>query len=304
MILRIFKSIKAKIASAVIKIGIASIIWRFFVILLIPVFWIFNSSKLFWEFVEYVGAGIVTLGVIGEYLKEFKRFPKDEEKRKKFAEWSVIVLIFGLVIELLGLVRTSQMTGLQIASLELTNTTLQAQIAETRTNLDPQNANISEMSATVIFFVKKADFNELTNWAGEFPRQVGTMYLMKAMNDWGPGFDVLTSDNFVRESAMIFGEPNARDNLRYDLRFHSENWGVFIGVEKPVKTIDEVHCIRMDVNFLPNGAKISDGGIELVFNNTHKLFHILPQSDTQMPDGTPHFPYKIFATNVVESSRK
>jgi hypothetical protein len=116
--LRIFKSIRAKIASAVIKNGAISISWYILLFLLSVASWIFWPSKVFWEFVEYIGAGIVTIGVIGEYVKEFKEFPKDVEKRKRFAEWSVIILIFGLVVELFGLVRTSQISAFEIAELK------------------------------------------------------------------------------------------------------------------------------------------------------------------------------------------
>src|SRR5437667_6104482 len=93
---------------------------RIFAVLAIPAVFMFcfGSSKLVWEFVEYFGASIVTIGVVGEYIKEFKEWPKDPEKRKKFAERSVILLIFGLVIELLGLVKTTQISGREIAELE------------------------------------------------------------------------------------------------------------------------------------------------------------------------------------------
>jgi hypothetical protein len=147
--LKIFKSIKAKIANAVIKNGIISIIWRISIVLLIFSFWFFRSSKLFWEFVEYIGAGIVTLGVIGEYLKEFKEFPKDVEKRKKFAEWSVIVLIFGLVIELLGLVRTTQLSGDEIVSLETTNVQISLTVEKLRKQNDEFEAKAKDRRITM-----------------------------------------------------------------------------------------------------------------------------------------------------------
>jgi hypothetical protein len=82
-----------------------------------------------------------------------------------------------------------------------------------------------------------------------------------------------------------------------------------MGFERPVKEIDNVHWVRMDINFLPNGVKISDGAIELVANNFHKFFHIFPQCDTNIPDGTIQngsqiFPYMIYATNFDESATK
>jgi len=71
----------------------------------------------FWEAVEYIATGIVILGAIGEYLAEFRRFPKEQHKREQFAKLSALVLIAGLAVELVGLVRTSQLSGQIIAEL-------------------------------------------------------------------------------------------------------------------------------------------------------------------------------------------
>jgi hypothetical protein len=165
--LRIFKSIKAKIASAVIKIGAISISWYILLLLLSAVSWIFWPSKVFWEFVEYIGAAIVTFGVIGEYLKEFKEFPKDIEKRGKFAEWSVIVLIFGLVIELFGLVRTSQISAFEIAKLKQPRTFDMGQIEAIENSLNGAMrgkiliSHVNEAGANSLAYIVGVVFGEL-----------------------------------------------------------------------------------------------------------------------------------------------
>jgi hypothetical protein len=71
----------------------------------------------FWEAVESIATGFVILGAIGEYLAEFRRFPNEQHKREQFAKLSALVLIAGLAVELVGLVRTSQLSGQIIAEL-------------------------------------------------------------------------------------------------------------------------------------------------------------------------------------------
>jgi len=97
-----------------------------------------------------------------------------------------------------------------------------------------------------------------------------------------------------------FSDKQPLDNLRVD--FKQACTVLNMGNESPVKQIDNIHWVRVDINFLTNGAPISGGAIELVANNFHKFFSIPPQTDTNPPDGTiigeTHFPYLIFATNV------
>jgi hypothetical protein len=87
------------------------LIWSFLSLL--------RSSLRFWEWVEYCATGVVILGCVGEYLAEFKHFPRDSEKRHWFAKRSLLLLIAGLSIELLALVRTSQLTGEIVAGLNV-----------------------------------------------------------------------------------------------------------------------------------------------------------------------------------------
>jgi hypothetical protein len=70
-----------------------------------------------WELAEYIGAAVVFLGVLGEYLAEFHVFQhkEDEKRRRKVTRWSTLALLGGLALELLGLVRTSQLYRVEIA---------------------------------------------------------------------------------------------------------------------------------------------------------------------------------------------
>ena len=65
----------------------------------------------FWEWVEYSAAAIVFGGAIGEFISEFTRWPENKYKREQVGKVSALILIVGLAAELIGLVRTSQISG-------------------------------------------------------------------------------------------------------------------------------------------------------------------------------------------------
>ncbi len=77
-----------------------------------------RSSLKSWEIFEYSAAGIVLLGVIGEYVAEFTGWAADRGIEKKLSKISTLVLIVGIAGEGIGLFRTSQLSGELIASLE------------------------------------------------------------------------------------------------------------------------------------------------------------------------------------------
>jgi hypothetical protein len=74
-------------------------------------------SIAFWEIAEYIGTLLVIVGAIGEYFAEFRNIPSDECRRKRLEKCWARVLIVGLAIELLGLVRTSQLNSQIVATL-------------------------------------------------------------------------------------------------------------------------------------------------------------------------------------------
>jgi hypothetical protein len=49
--------------------------------------------------IGYIATAVVILGCIGEYPVEFKDFPADPRKRRRFAKRSLLLLIAGLVVE-------------------------------------------------------------------------------------------------------------------------------------------------------------------------------------------------------------
>jgi type IV pilus biogenesis protein CpaD/CtpE len=71
-----------------------------------------------WEWFGYISTAIVFLGCVGEFVAEFTSLPKSKESRDKLALLSLIVLIVGIAGELLGTVRTSQLSGQITANIE------------------------------------------------------------------------------------------------------------------------------------------------------------------------------------------
>src|SRR5208282_5658559 len=151
---------------------------------------------------------------------------------------------------------------------------------------DPRNANISDMSATAILIVMGTGFNDPTN--KDIHGRVATMTLWNNDKEAAP-VDSLNSDSFTRNDfSVLWGNPNSSNSREYGVRFHSFNFRAFNGLETPVKAIDDVRFARMDIYFLPHGSVIAAGGVDLVVNNTHRLFQIdTNRSDFKNP-GPPY----------------
>src|SRR5262245_315050 len=82
-----------------------------------------NNSSLklsltIWEWVNYVATACVLIGVVGEYLADLTQIPKSERDKKTLGRPSTLVLMAGLAVERGGLVRTTQLSGRLIGSLE------------------------------------------------------------------------------------------------------------------------------------------------------------------------------------------
>jgi len=78
-------------------------------------------SPAFWEWVEYISVFVVILGVVGEYIADFKvpeKTEKDRLRQKRISKVSTLILIAGLAVELLAIWRINDSTGTQIASIE------------------------------------------------------------------------------------------------------------------------------------------------------------------------------------------
>src|ERR1017187_9614975 len=82
------------------------------------------SNLWFWEVVEVLGAVVVTLGVVGEYLANFTKLWKGRARKKQWEKRSTLVLIVGLAIEIVGLVTTLVSSNVEIQQLRNDNKAL------------------------------------------------------------------------------------------------------------------------------------------------------------------------------------
>jgi hypothetical protein len=110
-------------------------------------FWslLFSTSALWlWEIVEIVGAVIVTIGVIGEYVASFTTIPKGRIGKKKWEKRSTLILIFGLAVELVGLVSTICLSNIEIAQLH-------KETAELELKLQPRTITAQQCKSFISF---------------------------------------------------------------------------------------------------------------------------------------------------------
>jgi hypothetical protein len=72
-----------------------------------------------WELAEYICAGLVTVGCIGEYCADFTNWLTGgvHERKERLAKCSTLLLIVALSSELICLVRTNQLAEIVIGSL-------------------------------------------------------------------------------------------------------------------------------------------------------------------------------------------
>jgi hypothetical protein len=115
----------------------------------------FPSAQTVWEFFEYFGE-IAVIGCAGaEFIAEYMRLPKDRRLRKSVVRYAALGLIAGLAIELMGLVRTSQISDAKIASLNRDA----AAANERAASLEKSN---QEQELAIIHLVKDATPRYLT----------------------------------------------------------------------------------------------------------------------------------------------
>lgn len=80
-----------------------------------------TSSMVRWEFGEYLFAALVTLACVGEGIAEFSKWFRGDEnkgKRERLSKWSTIVLSSALALELVCLIKTNELSGEVIGSLD------------------------------------------------------------------------------------------------------------------------------------------------------------------------------------------
>lgn len=78
-----------------------------------------TSALSYWETAEYVFGGLVAVGCLGEYVAEFTNWFTGgiKERKDRLSKRSTLLLIASLALELICLVRTNQISGMVIGSL-------------------------------------------------------------------------------------------------------------------------------------------------------------------------------------------
>lgn len=247
-----------------------------------------------WPFAAALGGGIVFIGLLLEKTSEWldERFiPGGYKPHKTMGDVGWTILMVGILAEMV--------IGCALAAKDEQDINAAKNAA--------RNAPISDMSATAVLLIKGKDFNALTNWDA---RWIARMTLCEKDITSGlelsmltsQRFDILSAENFLKDEPLFVIEPQSMDvAMPCGIRFRSFNFRALHGRETPVKAIDDVNSLRMDINFLPRGTEIDGGAVDLVANNIQKRFVIFPQMDTNLEDGTPGHPYIVYATNADES---
>ena len=131
-----------------------------------------ENSLSVWECIEYAASAVVLLGVVGEYCASFTKIPKSDTERIRLEKGSTLLLIFGLSIELLSLVKTSQLSGQMIARLNFESADARKEAARlgkvaederlARVKLEQQEANRD---------ITAEEFSELSSRLSRFAGQ-------------------------------------------------------------------------------------------------------------------------------------
>jgi hypothetical protein len=169
---------------------------------------------------------------------------------------------------------------------------------------NPWNGSILEISASAFIKVSGNDA-DLAPWGS--PLRVANLMLCE--NDLevkmeASTFFPLDADKFERGGGI--GIDSGTSIWRaYSLVFQAQGMEAendVIGFVRPVKDINKVVAVRMDLKFLPKNSKILGGAVDMVVKgsngNIRKIFQIFPQIDTNAADGTPEYPYFVIATNA------
>ena len=131
------------------------------------------------------------------------------------------------------------------------------------------------------------------------------MILFKNENEPLP-LDMLEAGNGDIFGRVMYLTIGTVDRRIYRVALHSYNFSTALGVNPPlVKTIDDVHLVHVDLNFLPRDSQISSGRVILTVNNVTKYFDVPNQNDTNSYMGWQNdFRCWFVATNGVHSTEK
>lgn len=88
-----------------------------------------------WTRVEYLGAGAVLIGVLGEFINDFTHWWRSARRLKRLGRGSTLLLIGGLAVELVALVRTNTLAARLVEAERGRRVALELKVARTRHEL-------------------------------------------------------------------------------------------------------------------------------------------------------------------------
>jgi|SRR5271165_16571 len=183
-----------------------------------------------WEWLEYVSTAIVFLGCVGEFVAEFTSLPKSEKTEKKLARLSLIILIFGIAGELLGTVRTSQLSGQLIANIDERAANenklvagLEQDVAKANTEMAKQQARAAEAERSLLALQEKIQPRHLSpeqrtaikNALKRFPpQQVNILAFVGVSDGTSFGLELADAINSAGWKASFLGHESSGGELR------------------------------------------------------------------------------------------
>lgn len=235
-----------------------------------------------------IGGIIVLIGLLLEKIAEWK----NEKFSAPFLKPAKCLGEIGWVILMLG-ISAEIVVGFALAWKD-------EQDINAAKNAE-RNAPISVMTATAFLIVAPTNISELTNLVSGREARLTTWKNERL----GTPLETLNAKNDdINEFPLhfVFGTPLGKI---YRMQFSSPNFNTAAGIEYPVKILDDIHIVHIDLNFLPRDAEIVDGSVELVLNSEHKMFEFPRQNDTNSGLATYlGFPCFAIATNGVTNSER
>jgi hypothetical protein len=229
------------------------------------------------------------------------------------------LLVIGLAVETLSglavdtlqseanaeLKREASFANDRAMSNEVLAKQLELQVMEASNSIiknDVRNWPISEVNAVAWFTVMGTNDDELTNLPSG---RKAEMTLWKNERE-GFSLDTLEAGNGDVWGHVFRPSFGLVDRRIYRVQLHSFNFLIAAGVNPPpVRTIDDVHLVHVELNFLPRDSEIANGRVILTVNNVTKYFDVPSQNNTNSNMGGHNdFVCWFVATNGVRSAER
>jgi|SRR6266850_1810934 len=170
-----------------------------------------SGSLARWEYIEFLGAMIVLWGVVGEFCADFTKLPNGEHGKLRLAKQSTLILIVGLVIELAGMFKTSQLSGIVIANLDFRRAGVEKQVQELRRGNDELEAKLQPRRITA---QQMQDFKFLTEHIEKIPIKIEAVNLREPLTFAHDLREMFTFAGFKTNSDVtLFGINRSTGNI-------------------------------------------------------------------------------------------